>query len=223
MTQTDTDAATTAPVGGAADPLIELTAAALDTVLAIRSEEGDPAGLCLRIEITGSKGVDFIYDLAFDELGSRADDDVVVEIDVVDGDPLSVLVPAATVDRLQGSVLDLPRDDGQGGLVIRNPNRPDPLAGVELHLEGSVADRVAQVLDQSVNPSLASHGGFATLVGVDDDHRVYITMGGGCHGCAMSRMTLTQGIDRSIREAVPEVIEVVDATDHTVGQNPFYS
>ncbi len=80
-----------------------------------------------------------------------------------------------------------------------------------------------QLLDQSINPSLASHDGFATLVGVDDDNAVYLTMGGGCQGCSMSRMTLTEGIDRAIREAIPEVTDVVDATDHAAGENPFYS
>ncbi len=84
-------------------------------------------------------------------------------------------------------MLDVPRTAGQGGLVIRNPNRPNPLAGVELDLEGSVAEQVQQLLDQSVNPSLASHGGFATLVGVDDENNVYVTMGGGCQGCSPCR------------------------------------
>ena len=112
---------------------------------------------------------------------------------------------------------------GQGGLVIRNPNRPNPLEGVDLDLEGSVAEKVDQLLQVSINPSLASHGGYATLVGVDDDNKVYLTLGGGCQGCAMSRMTITEGIDRAIREAIPEVVEVIDATDHAAGENPFYS
>ncbi len=198
--------------------IIDITPAAMETVLGIRAEEDDPDALGLRIEITGTRGVDFVYDLSFDELANAADDDIITQV----GD-IRVVVPADTVDRLRGSVLDLPRAAGQGGLVIRNPNRPDPLAGVELHLEGTVAERVQQLLEQSVNPSLAAHGGFATLVGVDDEQKVYLTLGGGCQGCSMSRMTITEGIDRAIREAIPEVTEIVDATDHTAGENPFYS
>jgi Fe/S biogenesis protein NfuA len=200
------------------DAIIEIAPTALETVLGIRADEEDPDGLGLRIEITGTSGVDFTYDLAFDELSNAVETD-----EVFDAGGISVIVPAESVDRLRGSVLDVPRSTGQGGLVIRNPNRPNPLEGVELDLDGSVADRVQQLLDQSINPSLASHGGFATLVGVDDDNAVYLTMGGGCQGCAMSRMTLTEGIDRAIRDAIPEVTNVIDATDHGAGENPFYT
>lgn len=197
--------------------LIDIAPAALDTVLGILADEDDPDALGLRIEITGTRGVDYIYDLAFDEVANAADDDVVTQIG-----SLVVVVPANTVDQLRGSVLDVPRDPSQGGLVIRNPNRPDPLEGVELNLEGSVADKVQQLLEHQINPSLAAHGGFATLVGIDDEQRVFITLGGGCQGCAMSRMTITQGIDRTIRTAIPEVSEIVDATDHSAGDNPFF-
>jgi Fe/S biogenesis protein NfuA len=200
------------------DTILEITAAAMETVLSIRSEEPDPAALGLRVEVTGVTGPEYTYDLSFDELESAVGTDVIEVIGEI-----SVIVPAASVDQLRGSVLDVPRSAGQGGLVIRNPNRPNPLAGVELHLEGSVAERVQQLLDQSVNPSLASHGGFATLVGVDDENKVYLTMGGGCQGCAMSAMTLRDGIDRAIHEAIPEVTEVIDTTEHSAGENPFYS
>ena len=106
--------------------------------------------------------------------------------------------------------------------MLRNPNRPNPLLGVDLELTGDLAEKVSQLLEQSINPSLASHGGFATLVGVDDT-RVFLTMGGGCQGCSMSAATLVQGIQVAIKEALPEVTEVVDATDHAAGENPFYS
>ncbi len=191
---------------------------AMATVLGIRDQEDDPAGLALRVEITGSRGAEFAYDLSFEELTAAADDDVIYEV----GD-LKVMVPAATVDRLRGAELDLPRASSQGGLVIRNPNRPDPLAGIDVELTGELPDKVNQLLEQAVNPALASHGGFATLVGVDDDNNVYVTMGGGCQGCAASAATLREGIQRSIKEAIPEVAEVIDATDHAAGENPFYS
>lgn len=197
--------------------MVEVTASAMETVLGIRAGEDEPESLGLRIEVTGVRGVEFTYDLSFDELANVEPDDVLVLVD-----PITVIVPADSVDRLRGAVLDMPRSSAQGGLVIRNPNRPNPLEGVELDLEGSLAEKVSQLLEQSINPSLAAHGGFAALVGVDDDAKVYITMGGGCQGCAMSRLTLTEGIQRSILEVLPEVTEVVDATDHSAGENPFY-
>jgi Fe/S biogenesis protein NfuA len=105
--------------------------------------------------------------------------------------------------------------------VLRNPNRPDPLSGKHLELTGSVAEQVEQLLRDQINPALASHGGFAELKGVEGD-KVYVTMGGGCQGCAVSAMTLRDGIARSIKEAIPEITEVIDTTDHDAGENPYY-
>lgn len=216
-TETDTPSAHVSPFASEA-PIIEITPTAMETVQNIRAEEPDPEALGLRIEITGSRGSEYTYDLSFDELEHATETDVLVETDGI-----TVVVPAETVERLRGSVLDLPRAAGQGGLVIRNPNRPDPLDGLDLSLDGTVAERVEQLLNQAINPSLAAHGGYATLVGVDDDNNVYVTMGGGCQGCSASAMTLTEGIRRQIKDLVPEVVEVIDATDHTAGENPFYS
>ncbi|UDY34848.1 NifU family protein [Dermatobacter hominis] len=225
MSTTDTTD-TTAPAGDAeldgpaADDAVVMTVSddAMATVLGIRDQEDDPQNLALRVEITGSRGAEFAYDLSFEELTAAADDDLVYAV----GD-LKVMVPAATVDRLRGAELDLPRASAQGGLVIRNPNRPDPLAGIDVELTGELPDKVSQLLEQAVNPALASHGGYATLVGVDEDNNVYVTMGGGCQGCAASAATLREGIQRSIKDAIPEVAEVIDATDHDAGENPFYT
>ena len=72
-----------------------------------------------------------------------------------------------------------------------------------------------------VNPALAAHGGYAKLEGVQDDV-AFVTMGGGCQGCAVSAVTLREGIEAAILEAIPEITRVEDATDHTAGANPFY-
>jgi Fe/S biogenesis protein NfuA len=201
------------------DVIIEVTPRAVAKVLEIRSGEPDPETLGLRIEVTGAVGVDYQYDLSLETLSEVADDDSAVE-----RDGLTVIIPAGSVDKLRGATLDLPSSPGQGGLVIRNPNRPNPLAGLDLELEGTIAEKVQVLLEQSINPSLAAHGGYATLVGVKDDTSdVYLTMGGGCQGCAMSRMTLTQGIRAAIKEAMPEVNEVIDVTVHAQGDNPFFT
>jgi Fe/S biogenesis protein NfuA len=184
----------------------------------LRAAEDNAEAMGLRVEITGHSGVDFQYDLAFEPLEDVAEGDSVT---VQSG--LSVVVPAGSIINLQGATLDLPTNDAQGGLVIRNPNRPNPLAGVDLELSGTVAEKVQTLLEQSINPSLAAHGGFATLLGVDEAAgNVYLTMGGGCQGCSMSRATLTHGIRAAILEALPELQDVIDATDHSAGSNPFY-
>ena len=96
------------------------------------------------------------------------------------------------------------------------------VSGAHIELSGTVEERVRQLLDGQINPSLAMHGGFATLDRVEGE-TVYVTMGGGCQGCAVSAMTLREGIARSIKDAIPEVVEVVDTTDHEQGENPYYT
>ena len=86
----------------------------------------------------------------------------------------------------------------------------------------TIREGVQRVIDQEINPSVAGHGGVVRLIDVVDNV-VYIQMGGGCQGCAMSQATLTEGIQRAILEAIPEITEVVDATDHAAGDNPFFT
>jgi Fe/S biogenesis protein NfuA len=192
---------------------------ALETILEIRSQEDDGDELQLRIEVTGVNGVDYTYDLAFESQDETKDSDLVDEVG-----PLRVVIPPDSADQLRGSVLDLPGNPMQSGLVLRNPTRPNPLDHVgNLELTGDLAEKVTQLLDQTVNPALAAHGGVATLVGVDDDNKVFVNMGGGCQGCSLSAATLREGITRAITEALPEVTEVVDVTDHDAGDNPYYS
>lgn len=197
---------------------LRVTEAALDTVMGIRNEEDDADELALRIEITGSRGSEYTYDLSFASPAEFAEDHLVYQVG-----ELTVAIEGGSVERLRGAELDLPRAAGQGGLVIRNPNVPDPFEGIEIELTGELPEKVVQLLDEQVNPMLATHGGFAEFRGADDENRVYVTMGGGCQGCAASAATLRDGIRRSIMEAIPEVTEVIDATDHAAGENPFYS
>jgi Fe/S biogenesis protein NfuA len=192
-----------------------VTPEAIARILELREAEDDPAGLALRVEITGTNGVEYAYDLTFDPIAEADDADAVYQ-----QDGLPVIVPAGSIEQLTGATLDVPAGGGPG-LVLRNPNRPDPLSGKHLELTGTVAEKVEQLLREQINPALAAHGGFAELKGVEDD-KVYVTMGGGCQGCAVSAMTLRDGIARSITEAIPEVTEVIDTTDHASGENPYY-
>ena len=195
-----------------------VTAQALDLVMEILSTEDRPDELALRVEITGTQGVEYTYDLCFDDIDSMLDG---YQNYTVEGLPISI--PIGSVDKLRGAVLDLPRAGRQGGLVIRNPNRSDPMAGIDIELSGELSDKVRQLLEHAINPALASHGGYAELKGIDEQNNVYVFMGGGCQGCSASAMTLKMGIQRSIKDHIPEVLEVIDATDHSQGENPYYN
>ena len=82
--------------------------------------------------------------------------------------------------------------------------------------------KVQELIDSTINPAVAGHGGFVQLVDVKDN-RVYIQMGGGCQGCGAADVTLKAGIERLIKEELPEIEEVLDSTDHASGTNPYYT
>ena len=195
--------------------LVEVLQAATPAALRDQRHPAKRVFQALRIEVTGTNGVEYAYDLTFDPVAAADDADVVFQ-----ADGLPVIVPAGSIEQLTGATLAIPTGGGPG-LVLRNPNRPNPLAGRNIELTGTVPEKIEQLLREQINPALASHGGFANLVGVEDD-KAYVTMGGGCQGCAVSAMTLRDGIARSITEAIPEITEVIDTTDHAAGENPFY-
>ena len=88
--------------------------------------------------------------------------------------------------------------------------------------ELEMKDKVQQLLDESINPAVAGHGGYVQLIDVKDN-TVYIQMSGGCQGCGAADVTLKAGIERMIKEEIPEVVEVLDTTDHASGNNPYYT
>lgn len=135
----------------------------------------------------------------------------------IDVSGLTVLVDEKMAAQLEGASVDFVERANESGFEVRLAHRPGPSGGPT----GPLAERVREVLDTQVNPAIASHGGEITLVDVQDTE-VYLVMGGGCQGCAMSRMTLRQGVERMVLQAVPEVTVIHDVTDHASGDNPFF-
>ncbi len=82
--------------------------------------------------------------------------------------------------------------------------------------------KVQKVIDELINPGVAQHGGHVALVDVKDN-KVILQFSGGCHGCASSMMTLKMGIETTLKEEVSPDLEVVDATDHSTGTNPYFT
>lgn len=198
-------------------PIVIVTEAARQTVLGMRAAETDGESLALRIDVTGlgEGGREYAYELMFEPVADARDGDEVR----MSGD-LAVLVPADSVDQLQGATLD---HADATGLVIRNPNRPSPpiITRADVVLEGSLEEKVIALLDGEINPSLAMHGGYARLERIEDVV-AYVFMGGGCQGCGLAALTLKQGIKTQIQERIPEITEVIDVTDHSLGENPFF-
>lgn len=204
-------------------PVLRLTAPAMAEILQLRQSEAAPDTLGLCVEISGAHDETYTYDMYFQAISDAAPSDWVERLD----DGLTLIVPSQSVDRLQGAVLDLSPDQDGAGMVIRNPNRPPParqspaMAGPPPDLSGDVAQRLVQVLEEQINPAIAAHGGRADLVAVEDD-TAYLRLSGGCAGCGMAAVTLSQGIEVAIRDSVPEIVNVVDVTDHASGTNPYF-
>ena len=128
-----------------------------------------------------------------------------------------------SIERVRGAVLDVNEIAGEEGLVVINANTPaSPGLRTGGDLTGPVAERVLEVLERDVNPQIAMHGGRAALVAVEGAI-AYVEMSGGCQGCGMARATLSQGIAVAITDAVPEISEVVDVTDHMSGVDPYFA
>lgn len=171
------------------------------------AEQADQDELSLRVEIIGRGPTGFQYDLQFVGAEGGAEDDLIVEVE-----GMKVRVAARSVQYLDGSTLDFKETLMGGGFAFDNPN---PMWVDEL------SKKVAEIINNEVNPAVASHGGVVELVGVDVDKAI-IAFGGGCQGCGMADVTLKQGVEVMIKEKVPEITEVIDSTDHAAGANPFY-
>lgn len=97
----------------------------------------------------------------------------------------------------------------------------DPSYQESIPSEEEIRERLQRVIDEEINPGIASHSGVITLNRVVGN-TIYITMGGGCQGCAASSVTLRSGVEGSFRKEVPQLGAVLDETDHTSGVNPFF-
>jgi Fe/S biogenesis protein NfuA len=205
--------------GSSSRPIVTVTDAALAKLLELRADEPDADQLGLRLAIASGPGEDFRYDLSFDEFLKAAFSD---EVRTHSGEAgtIKVVIPAGDVERLQDATLDF--TDSQG-LVIRNPNRPAAPTVEGLIADDELSAEIEAMVANDVNPALAAHGGFVTYVGHDGEGTVYMTMGGGCHGCSMSKMTMLDGVQTMLSEALPAVERVRDLTDHSTGENPYYS
>lgn len=209
--------------GGGGSPVLMATDAALAMVLELRAAEDDAESLALWVEVSGTTGDAYSYDMYFQAAADAGPQDWSAE-----RGNLALVVPAESVAKMRGATLDVNPDVNLGGMVIQNPNRPPlpagaspAMAGPPADLSGDVAQRVLQVLEQQINPGIAAHGGRADLVAVEDD-AAYLRLSGGCAGCGMAAVTLSQGIEVALRESVPEIRQVIDVTDHAAGTNPYY-
>lgn len=185
---------------------ITFTETAHDKILGLLKAKGQD-GFAVRLRITGRDTDDFLYEFRSVEQGTRREGDTVLNMDGFD-----LFVDAESLPHLDGATIDLGGLAG-GGFKIDNPN---PVWTSE------IARKVAEVINTQINPAVAAHSGRIALVDVEDDV-AYVKMEGGCQGCGLAGVTLSQGIQKQIMGQVPEVKSVVDVTHHAQGENPYYA
>jgi Fe/S biogenesis protein NfuA len=190
------------------ESILNVTDAAADKIRAAKASEGSD-DVALRV-MAREDGARFRYELKLVATDSKQAGDSVVHLDGID-----LYLDGESAPRLQGATLDYVEDISGSGLKFENPNQTalarHPLAG-----------RVQEVLDDRVNPSLAAHGGMVSLVDIQET-RVVLSFGGGCQGCGMADVTLKEGVAAQLKQQIPEISEIVDATDHASGENPYYA
>jgi Fe/S biogenesis protein NfuA len=199
--------------------MIEITPAARAEIQSLVDQAvvQDPA---LRIELdrTGQSPLARSYTISLVERDDRQRTEIAINVDEI-----RVFLNLDTSNLLSGATIDWVQENGASGFRVHDP-KARPAAEVErsaLRISGPLAERVQQVIDEVINPGIAAHGGYVELVDVSDD-TLYLRMGGGCQGCAASAATLRMGIERMVREEVPEIQNIIDVTDHTAGANPYY-
>lgn len=190
--------------------MIHFTDRARETVQSFLDQNEDEE-LALRIGMSGSSTAPQ-FDLTLVGAAELAEDEV-----MVDGGGVAVFLKRSDEETLEGATVDFVERVNESGFEVR-PMKPR--TGPREAPTGPIAERVRDVLEQQVNPAIAAHGGMISLVDVEETD-VYVEMSGGCQGCALSRMTLRQGVERMLREAVPELTAVHDVTDHASGDNPY--
>jgi len=192
---------------------VEFTDLAKETVLGFLEGNSDTR-LALRIHVASPSPLDPRYDITLIEQHEKCEEDV-----VFDDSGFEVVMDPESVKILDGARIDWVETLMESGFKVENPNL-EPIGSKPL--EGPLADRVQQAIDQYVNPGVAQHGGRVTLVDVRDNI-VYLQMGGGCQGCGMASVTLSQGIERILREQVPEITDIEDVTNHSEGDSPYFT
>ena len=175
---------------------------------ATAAEENGGQGLRIIVSNGGSHQPEFA--LNFVGPNEIADDDTVVDVG-----EFKVYIDAESAKWLKDATVDYVDQLEESGFKVDAPNAGTPEA------TGPVAEAVNKVLEEKINPGVASHGGHVSLVAVEQE-TAYLRFGGGCQGCGMVNVTLKQGVEKILFEQVPAIKKVMDITDHAAGTNPYY-
>lgn len=130
----------------------------------------------------------------------------------------SIYIDEISAPFLDEAVIDFVTDELGSQLTLKAPNSKMKRVADD----GPLIERVNYMIQAQINPQLASHGGYVSLVEITDDKHVILQFGGGCNGCSMVDVTLKEGIEKQLLTEFPELAGVRDLTDHQAGTHSYY-
>lgn len=197
--------------------IIEITKTAVNKISELISSR-EQKNLSVRVILRGAlPGGKYQSEFKFITPDGISDTDVIQKTE-----KFNLIFDEDSVIKISGAKVDFNEMEYAAGFHIEYP--PQLIAGAPVaksDWEDPIASKVQQVINDEINPGVASHGGWVHLQDVKDNKAI-VEMGGGCQGCGISEVTLRNGIEKLILEKVPEIVEIVDITNHEVGENPYY-
>ncbi|BBM03186.1 Fe-S biogenesis protein NfuA [Microbulbifer sp. GL-2] len=173
----------------------------------------DCEGIAIRMFVSNPGTPSAETCIAYCRPGEEEAEDVMMEMN-----GLKAYFEGRSVPYLDDARVDYSSDKMGGQLTIRAPNSRMP----KITDDSPIEDRINYVLYNEVNPGLAAHGGQVSLVEVTEDMYAVLKFGGGCQGCGMVDMTLKEGVEKTLKDKIPELAGVKDITDHTDKSQAYY-
>ena len=175
------------------------------------SSQEEPTNIKIFVSDPGTMNAETC--IVYCKVGEEEEDDILMDINEI-----SIYLESESLPFLEDCKVDYHPDKFGGQLTIRAPNAKIP----NLKEDSSIEEKINYYLYSEINPSLASHGGEVSLVEVIDSGKAVLRFGGGCQGCGMVDLTLKNGVEKTLKDNIPELTEIVDSTDHSFKDNAFY-
>ena len=190
---------------------VEITESAVNYLKDLLESQEEPTNIKIFVSDPGTMKAETC--IVYCKVGEEEDDDILMDIK-----DINVFLENESISFLDDCKVDYHPDKFGGQLTIRAPNAKIP----SLSKDSSIEEKINYYLYSEINPSLASHGGEVSLVEVIDSSKAVLKFGGGCQGCGMVDLTLKNGVEKTLKDNIPEISEIIDSTDHSFKDNAFY-
>ena len=190
---------------------VEITESAVNYLKDLLDSQEEPTNIKIFVSDPGTMKAETC--IVYCKVGEEEQDDILMDVK-----DINVFLENESISFLEDCKVDYHPDKFGGQLTIRAPNAKIP----SLSKDSSIEEKINYYLYSEINPSLASHGGEVSLVEVIDSSKAVLRFGGGCQGCGMVDLTLKNGVEKTLKDNIPEISEIIDSTDHSFKDNAFY-